>query len=111
MTGEDRDVLELLGQKGKSPEEIGERFPGFDMLRLVRAGLVEEQHIELAETQAHGDMSPSFIRHYMLTERGARAVGIDPLRLGLAYPPDPVEIRGGPIPAPPPAPRPPRPSL
>ena len=84
MLIEDREVLEFLGQKGKSPDEISERFPGFDLLRLVRAGLVEEQRFELAETQAHGRMSPAFIRHYMLTERGARAVGIDPLRLGLA---------------------------
>ena len=84
MSVDDRDVLEFLGEQGKSPHAVEERFPAFDMFRLVRASLVEEQRFEFAETQAHADMSPTVIRHWMLTERGAAAVGIDPLRLGLA---------------------------
>jgi hypothetical protein len=81
MPFDDREVLEFVGQKGKSPEEISERFPGFEMQRLIRAGLVEESRTDIAETQAHGNMPPQFALLYMLTERGAKAVGIDPLRL------------------------------
>jgi len=47
-------------------------------MRLVRAGLVETTHIELAETQANGDPTSGFASYYTLTERGADAVGIDP---------------------------------
>jgi hypothetical protein len=54
------------------------------MLRLVHAGFVEEQRIQLAETQAHGDMSPAFVRHCILTERGARQSGST--RSGLVWP-------------------------
>jgi hypothetical protein len=82
MPADDREVLEFLGLLGNSPDAISERFPDFDMHRLIRAGLVEERRIEFAETQAHGHMPHKLVRHYMLTERGARAVGIDPLRLG-----------------------------
>jgi len=79
MPAEDHEVLEFVGGEGKSPEEISERFPAFNFLRLVHAGFVEEQDIEVAETQAHG--SPQLIRRYVLTARGAEAVGIDPLTL------------------------------
>jgi hypothetical protein len=82
MPVEDQEVLEFLGRQGKSLEAISERFPGFDTRRLTRAGLVEEQRVDLAETQAH--MSPQVIRHYVLMERGARAVGIEPQRLDFA---------------------------
>jgi hypothetical protein len=79
MPADDRDVLEFLGQQGKSLEAITERFPGFDMLRLVRAGLVEVMHIDQSETQAHGGPhSPAFQSFYVLTKRGAEAIGIDP---------------------------------
>jgi len=81
---ESHEVLEFLGRQSTAPDAISERFPGFDTLRLVHASFVEEQRIQLAEMQAHGDMSPAFVRHCVLTERGARVVGIDPLRLGLA---------------------------
>jgi hypothetical protein len=82
VSGEDREVLEFLGQRGKSLAAIGERFPGFDVRRLIRAGLAEERSFELAETQAHVHLSPHPVRHYRLTERGAEAIGIDPSRVG-----------------------------
>jgi hypothetical protein len=82
VSGEDRDVLEFLGQRGKSLAAIAERFPGFDIRRLMRAGLAEERSYEFPETQAHVHLSPHRIRHYMLTERGAEAIGIDPSRVG-----------------------------
>jgi len=75
MPAEDEDVLEFIGRQGHTSDAIGERFSGFDMLRLVRAGLVEVLQIE-PETEAHGHTSPELIC-YTLTDRGAMAVGIE----------------------------------
>jgi hypothetical protein len=77
MSEDDEDVLKFIGREGQTTGALSERFPAFDMLRLVRAGLVEERDVE-PETQAHAHISSQLIRHYTLTERGARAVGIDP---------------------------------
>jgi hypothetical protein len=102
VTGEDQDVLEFIGRQGKAPEEIRERFPDFDVMRLVRAGLAEERSIELAETQAHIYPSPAWITYYVLTKRGAEAVGIDPTTLHAASPglgnPEPGRGHGSPPP-------------
>lgn len=81
MSAEDREVLEFLGRSGKQLAAIGERFPGFDIRRLIRAQLVEERRFELAETQAHGPARREHLLHYVLTERGASAAGIDPFEL------------------------------
>jgi hypothetical protein len=83
MTVDDRNVLEFIGRQGKSPEAVAERFPGFNVRRLVKAGLVRMRRTELAETQMPGHSSPTFVLYCVLTERGARAVGIDPLTLHL----------------------------
>lgn len=83
MSGEDEEVLKFISRQGQTAGALSERFPGFDMLRLVRAGLVEERDVE-PDTQAHAHISSQLIRHYTLTERGARAVGIDPLMLPTA---------------------------
>jgi hypothetical protein len=80
MFAEDEEVLRFLRRRWQTSDAIGERFPGFDMRRLVRAGLVDEQEVE-PETYAHGRSSPQLIRMYVLTERGAMAVGIAPRRL------------------------------
>ena len=77
MSTPDEDVLTFIGRQGKTAQAISARFPEFDMLRLVRAGLVTERSIE-PETLAHGHMSAHVVRHYALTERGAVAVGISP---------------------------------
>jgi hypothetical protein len=83
MSAEDEEVLKFISRQGQTTGAISERFPDFDMLRLMRAGLVEERDIE-PETQAHAHTSSQLIRHYTLTERGARAVGIDLRRLPTA---------------------------
>ena len=82
MLFDDREVLEFLGRQGKSADAITQRFPDFDIRRLIRAGLIEER-LKVAETQAHGRESSGLIRHYVLSYRGANAVGIDPLTPGL----------------------------
>lgn len=84
MSADDREVLMFLGWEGKSPEATSERFPDLDIVRLVRARLLEEQRLDLVEPHARGDVPPVFVRHYMLTRRGAEAIGIDPLRLNMA---------------------------
>lgn len=81
---EDREVLEFIGRQGKQPDVMHSRFPDFEMTRLVRAGLAEVQHIELAETQVHSHPSPSSIAWYVLTKRGAEAIGVDPDTLDAA---------------------------
>jgi hypothetical protein len=81
MSAEDREVLEFLGRSGKPLAAIGERFPGFDIRRLIRAQLVEERRFELSETEAHGWTANEHLLRYVLTERGASAAGIDPLEL------------------------------
>jgi hypothetical protein len=69
---EDLDVLEFIGPEGKTFEQIEERFPTFDVLRVIRAGLVEISGVETVDVTAHG-----FKDLYLLTRRGAAAVGLD----------------------------------
>ena len=76
MATTDETVLEFIGRKGRSPEAITARFPSFDVARLVRAQLIEIAEDELAETVAHhNERSVEQVR-YVLTSRGAEAVGI-----------------------------------
>jgi hypothetical protein len=80
---EDHRVLEFIGRDGRNQDVLRAQFPTFDMTRLVRAGLVELQDIELdsielADTRAHGHLPSPSIGWYSLTKRGAEAVGIDP---------------------------------
>jgi hypothetical protein len=71
---EDLDVLEFIGPDGKSFEQIEKRFPTFDVRRVIRAGLVEISRVEtIDDVTAHG-----FKDLYVLTDRGAAAVGLDP---------------------------------
>jgi hypothetical protein len=85
MTDVDREVLEFIGRQGKREEQIEERFYGFDVLRLIRAGLVEITRTPFEETQnPKGPSSPAFEDSYVLTPRGAEAVGIDPTTLHAA---------------------------
>jgi hypothetical protein len=83
MPAGDEEILTFVSREGQTSEAISERFPEFDMLRLVRAGLVTERDIE-PEAQAHGHTSAQLTRHCTLTERGAVAVGIDPRTLPTA---------------------------
>jgi hypothetical protein len=77
---EDRSVLEFIGSDGKTFEQIEERFPTFDVLRVIRAGLVEISRVETpGDVTAHG-----FEDWYVLTDRGAAAVGVDPDQLRVA---------------------------
>jgi hypothetical protein len=72
--------LEFIGSDGKTLEHIEERFPAFDVLRVIRARLVEISRVETSgDVTAH-----AFEDLYVLTNRGAAAVGIDPDQLRVA---------------------------
>ena len=69
---DDRYVLEFIGDEGKTLQEIAERFPIFELLRVIRPGLVEISRTATAgDVQAH-----QFEDKYVLTDRGASAVGV-----------------------------------
>jgi hypothetical protein len=86
MTTTDEAVLAFIGLDGRSPEAVGERFPGFDVMRLVRAQLVDLVLHAPAETVAHVDEPSLGEMRYVLTARGAEAVGVTPERSGGAQP-------------------------
>jgi hypothetical protein len=65
----DLDVLEFIGPDGKTFGQIEEQFPTFDVVRVIRAGMVEISRE--TDTAGGGDL-------YVLTERGASAVGLEP---------------------------------
>jgi hypothetical protein len=76
MTTADEAVLKFIGREGRSPEAVSERFPAFDVMRLVRAQLVAVEPPEVVDTSAHvHEPSLSQVR-YVLTPRGEQAVGI-----------------------------------
>jgi hypothetical protein len=77
MTTTDEAVLEFIGRKGRSSQALSDRFPGFDVTRLVRARLVEISTHPTAETVAHVHESSSGQVCFMLTARGSEVVGIE----------------------------------
>jgi len=72
----DESVLAFIGRAGRSSAAVAERFPGFDIMRLVRAQLVDIAYIEPSETVAHLHESPLGEMRYVLTDRGATAIGL-----------------------------------
>ena len=72
----DEAVLEFIGREGRSPAAVAERFPGFDVIRLVRAQLVDLELVETAETEVHLHELPSGEMRYVLTQRGAEVVAL-----------------------------------
>ena len=76
MDAPERDVLEFIGDDGKTAEQVAERFPALDLELLVRAELVRPQRTNPVKTQSRRVASdPSF---YVLTSRGAEAIGLAP---------------------------------
>jgi hypothetical protein len=72
----DESVLAFIGRSGRSPAAVAEQFPGFDVMRLVRAQLVDIRYVEPAETVAHVQDVPLGEMRYVLTERGVAAIGL-----------------------------------
>ena len=74
----DRDVLEFIGDLGKTAEQVADRFPAFDLERLVRAELVRPRRTNPVKAQSRRAPSASDPTFYVLTSRGAEAIGLDP---------------------------------
>lgn len=72
----DESVLAFIGRRGQSARAVAERFPGFDVMRLIRAHLVEMQPRQDAEIEGHRHESGATDSVYVLTSRGAEAVGL-----------------------------------
>jgi hypothetical protein len=78
MEDADRDVLEFIGDQGKTAEQVSDRFPAFDLERLVRAELVRPRRTNPVKTQSrHAPPTPD-PTFYVLTSRGAAAIGLEP---------------------------------
>ena len=79
MEDADRDVLEFVGDQGKTAEQVAERFPVFDLEHLVRAELIRPRRTNPVKTQSRrAAPGPEF---YVLTSRGAEAIGLEPYTL------------------------------
>jgi len=74
----DESVLAFIGRAGRSTAAVAERFPGFDVMRLVRAQLVDIAYAEPGETVAHLQELELGEMRYVLTDRGAAAIGLPP---------------------------------
>lgn len=74
MSTIDEAVLEFIGLAGRTPDAVAQRFPGFDVMRLVRAQLVDIKLYE-PETVAHVHEPPFGEMRFVLTQRGADAIG------------------------------------
>lgn len=77
----DRDVLVFIGDEGKTAHEVSDRFPAFDVEHLVRAELVRPRRTEARKTQSHRTASAPDPTFYVLTSRGAEAIGLDAFTL------------------------------
>jgi hypothetical protein len=74
MPTTDEAVLTYIGLGGRSHEDVAERFPGFDVARLIRAHLVTVISGERADTEGH--ILDAFGMQYVLTPRGRAAISI-----------------------------------
>ena len=79
MEEANRDVLKFIGDEGKTGEQIADRVPAFDVELLVRAGLVRPKRTNPVKTQLRRAPTPApDPTFYVLTSRGAEAIGLEP---------------------------------
>jgi hypothetical protein len=77
MEDADREVLEFIGDQGKTAEEVAGRFPALDLERLVQAELVRPRRTNPAGPQPRRAPAADST-FYVLTSRGAEAIGLEP---------------------------------
>jgi hypothetical protein len=80
MEDADRDVLKFVGDEGKTAGQVAERFPAFDLEHLVRAELIRPRRTNPVKTQSRHTPADEH-SFYVLTSRGAEAVGLKPYTL------------------------------
>jgi len=78
MEDADRDVLEFVSDQRKTAEQVSDRFPAYDLERLVRAELVRPRRINPGKTQSRRAPPAPDPTFYVLTSRGAEAIGLEP---------------------------------
>ena len=78
MDDADREVLEFIGDHGKTAEQVSERFPAFDLERLVRAELARPRRTDPVKAQPRRASPAPDPVFYALTARGAEAIGLEP---------------------------------
>jgi len=78
MDAGDRDVLDFIGDEGKTAEQVSDRFPAFDLDRLVLAGLVRPRRTNPVKSQSRHTPPADEHTFYLLTSRGAEAIGLAP---------------------------------
>jgi hypothetical protein len=78
MDEADREVLEFIGDQGKTAEQVSDHFPAFDLERLVRAELARARRTNPVKSQSRHAPSPDEHTFYVLTSRGAEAIGLAP---------------------------------
>ena len=74
----DREVLEFIGNPGKTAEQVSDRFPAFDLERLVRAELARLRRTNPVKAQPRQAAPAHEHTFYVLTSRGAEAIGLAP---------------------------------
>jgi hypothetical protein len=77
MGDADREVLEFIGDQGKTAEQVSDRFPAFDLDRLVRAELARARRSNPVKSQSRQTPTDEHT-FYVLTSRGAEAIGLAP---------------------------------
>jgi len=77
MEDADREVLEFVGDRGKTAGEVVERFPAFDLEHLVRAELIRPRRTNPFKSQSRRAAPAPDPTFYVLTSRGAEAIGLD----------------------------------
>jgi hypothetical protein len=81
MEESDREVLEFIGDQGKTAEQVSDRFPAFDLERLVRAELARPRRTDPVKSQSRSTPPTTEHTFYVLTSRGAEALGLAPYTL------------------------------
>jgi hypothetical protein len=81
MEESDREVLEFIGDQGKTAEQVSNRFPAFDLERLVRAELARPRRTDPVKSQSRSTPPANEHTFYVLTSRGAEALGLAPYTL------------------------------
>ena len=80
MEEADREVLEFIGDQGKTAEQVSDRFPAFELERLVRAELARPRRTNPVKSQSRHTPADEHT-FYVLTSRGAEAIGLAPYTL------------------------------
>ena len=80
MEEADREVLEFIGDQGKTAEQVSDRFPAFDLERLVGAELARPRRTNPVKSQSRHIPADEHT-FYVLTSRGAEAIGLAPYTL------------------------------